>query len=51
MSDAGYQSARLSIVAGIPLREEPVLGTLKLPGFLREVTARFADREALVLRT
>lgn len=41
----------LSIVKGIPLREEPGLGALTLPGFLREVTNRFADREALVLHT
>jgi fatty-acyl-CoA synthase len=41
----------LSISKGIPLGEEPGLGTLTLPGFLREVTTRYADREALVLRT
>ncbi len=40
-----------SIVKGIPLSEEPGLGALTLPGFLSEVTTRFADREALVLRT
>jgi len=40
-----------SIVKGIPLSEEPGLGALTLPGFLSEVTARFADCEALVLRT
>jgi fatty-acyl-CoA synthase len=42
---------QLSIVKGIPLAEEPGLGTLTLSGFLREVTTRFADREALVLHT
>ncbi|MDB6105964.1 MAG: fadD3 1 [Gammaproteobacteria bacterium] len=41
----------LSIAKGPPLSEEPGLGSLTLPGFLREVTTRFADREALVLRT
>jgi fatty-acyl-CoA synthase len=41
----------LSIATGMPLSEEPGLGTLTLPGFLREVTTRFADREALVMRT
>jgi fatty-acyl-CoA synthase len=41
----------LSIAKGPPLSEEPGLGTLTLPGFLREVTTRFADREALVLRS
>lgn len=40
----------LSISKGIPLSEEPGLGTLTLPGFLRDVTTRFADREALVMR-
>jgi fatty-acyl-CoA synthase len=41
----------LSIAKGPPLSEEPGLGTLTLPGFLREVTTRFADREALVLHS
>jgi fatty-acyl-CoA synthase len=41
----------LSIVKGPPLADEPGLGTLTLPGLLREVTTRYADREALVLRT
>ncbi len=40
-----------SIAKGPPLSEEPGLGTLTLPGFLRDVTTRFADREALVLRS
>src|SRR6201989_2328997 len=35
-----------SIVQGQALADEPGLGTLTLPGFLREVTARFAEREA-----
>ncbi|MCX5045401.1 acyl--CoA ligase [Aldersonia sp. NBC_00410] len=38
----------LSIISGPPLADEPGLGTLTLPGFLREVTTRFGDREALV---
>jgi fatty-acyl-CoA synthase len=38
----------LAIARGIPLAEEPGLGPLTLPGFLAEVTARFAQREALV---
>jgi fatty-acyl-CoA synthase len=41
----------LSIAKGPPLSEEPGLGTLTLPGLLRETTTRFADREALVLRS
>ena len=36
-----------SIVKGIPLSEEPGLGALTLPGLFREVTSRFAEREAL----
>jgi fatty-acyl-CoA synthase len=44
-------SSVLSIAKGPPLSEEPGLGTLTLPGFLREVTSRFADREALVLHS
>ena len=42
-------TAPLSIIQGVPLDQEPGLGALTLPGFLREVTARFADREALVM--
>ncbi|MBB5915568.1 acyl-CoA synthetase (AMP-forming)/AMP-acid ligase II [Nocardia transvalensis] len=37
-----------AIAAGPPLDEEPGLGTLTLPGFLREVTAAYGSREALV---
>ncbi len=44
-------SSVLSIAKGPPLSEEPGLGTLTLPGFLREVTTRFAEREALVLHS
>ena len=39
----------MSIVQGGPLGEEPGLGALTLPGYLREVTTRFAPREALVM--
>jgi fatty-acyl-CoA synthase len=38
----------VSRVRGIPLAQEPGLGSLTLPGWLREVTARFGAREALV---
>ncbi len=41
----------LSIVTGSPLSEEPGLGALTIPGYLREVTTRFAEREALVRRS
>jgi fatty-acyl-CoA synthase len=44
-------AAPLSIIKGIPIDQEPGLGALTLPGFLREVTTRFAEREALVLHT
>ena len=40
--------APLSIASGIPLADEPGLGALTLPGYLREVTERYAAREALV---
>src|SRR6478735_11472625 len=42
------QQQHLSIISGPPLADEPGLGTLTLPGFLREVTTQFGDREALV---
>ncbi len=40
----------VSLVRGIPLSEEPGLGELTLPGYLREVVERFSEREALVQR-
>jgi len=43
--------SRLSIVSGPPLSDEPGLGALTLPGFLREVTQAYGEREALVWRT
>ncbi|MFD1814639.1 class I adenylate-forming enzyme family protein [Rhodococcus gannanensis] len=48
--DAGTRRAE-SVVSGPPLDSEPGLGSLTLPGFLREVTDLYADREALVART
>src|SRR3546814_20859178 len=41
----------MSIVRGIPLEDEPGLGALTIPGYLRDVTARYADREALAMHT
>jgi acyl-CoA synthetase (AMP-forming)/AMP-acid ligase II len=38
---------RLSIVHGPPLSDEPGLGELTLPGFIRQVTERYGEREAL----
>jgi acyl-CoA synthetase (AMP-forming)/AMP-acid ligase II len=37
-----------SIIRGAPVSEEPGMGALTLPGYLREVTQRYAEREALV---
>lgn len=49
MGETGTTAVQqLSLVYGPPLSEEPGLGPLTLPGFLREVTQRYADREALV---
>jgi fatty-acyl-CoA synthase len=41
----------LSIVSGPPLSDEPGLGALTLPGFLREVTQMYGQREALAWHT
>jgi fatty-acyl-CoA synthase len=41
----------LSVVSGPPLADEPGLGSLTLPGFLREVTRMYGAREALVWHT
>lgn len=38
----------LSIAHGIPLSHEPGIGVLTLPAYIREVTSRYAGREALV---
>ncbi len=43
------QATELSIVRGIPLEDEPGQGALTIPGYLREVTGRYADREAVVM--
>ena len=40
-----FPNPALSIVRGPDLAEEPGLGALTLPGFIREVTQRFAERE------
>lgn len=49
MADRSDARSELAIARGIPLAEEPGLGALTLPGFLREVAGRHADREALVM--
>ncbi|MFT3930649.1 MAG: class I adenylate-forming enzyme family protein [Spongiibacteraceae bacterium] len=40
---------KLSLVHAMPLSEEPGIGALSLPGYLREVTQRYADNEAVVM--
>jgi acyl-CoA synthetase (AMP-forming)/AMP-acid ligase II len=47
---AQLSSDELSIVHGPPLADEPGLGPLTIAGFAREVTQRFAEREAVVMR-
>lgn len=42
-------SEQVSIVTGIPLSAEPGVGALTLPAYLREVTAKYSTREALVM--
>ncbi len=39
----------LSLYAAPPLIEEPGIGALSIPGYLREVTERYRDREAVVM--
>ena len=41
----------MSIVRGIPLQEESGQGAHTIPGYLREVTRRYAGAEALVMHT
>ena len=43
-------TASLSIARGPPLGSESGVGSTTLPGFLREVTQAYADREALTFR-
>jgi fatty-acyl-CoA synthase len=37
----------LSLIKGIPLTEEPGLGSLTIPGWLHDITERFGEREAI----
>lgn len=41
----------LSLVHGLPMEQEFGIGALTIPGYLREVTSRYADREALVMHS
>lgn len=45
---ASVPNPLVSIAHGIPLAEEPGLGTLTVTGWLRDITQRFGPREALV---
>jgi acyl-CoA synthetase (AMP-forming)/AMP-acid ligase II len=49
MDKATERVEELAIVHGIPLKDEPGLGALTLPGFLHEVSERYAECEALVM--
>ncbi|HXY65609.1 MAG TPA: AMP-binding protein [Mycobacterium sp.] len=52
VAETGSQVAQgASVIFGPPLSDEPGLGALTLPGFLREVTQMYGEREALVWRT
>lgn len=41
----------MSLVRAMPLSEEPGMGALSLPGYLKEVTDRYADSEAVVMHS
>jgi len=49
MSTSAGNHGDLSIVHGMPLSDEPGMGSLTIPGYLREVTERHPDNEAVVL--
>jgi fatty-acyl-CoA synthase len=49
MSNTPPSDSAAAIARGIPLEEEPGLGGLTLPRFLREVTDAWSEHEALVL--
>lgn len=49
MPEKLLEEKELAIARGIPLSDEPGLGALTLPGFLREVTERYGPREALAM--
>ncbi len=42
-------SEQLSLVQAMPLEQEPGMGSLTIPGYLREVTEHYADNEAVVM--
>ena len=48
-TNASVDDLSISLVRGIPLAEEEGIGSLTIPGYLREVCERYADREAVVM--
>jgi fatty-acyl-CoA synthase len=48
--NSSTHTEELSIARGPPLASESDVGATTLPGFLREVTQRYAEREALAFR-
>ncbi|WP_373077612.1 class I adenylate-forming enzyme family protein [Zhongshania sp.] len=49
MGDIKAQTAAMSLYAAPPLAEEPGIGALSIPGYLREVSERYRDSEAVVM--
>lgn len=49
MSSETDSTQPLSLISAMPLSEEPGIGALSLPGYLREVSERYRDREAVVM--
>ncbi|MCJ2187327.1 class I adenylate-forming enzyme family protein [Novosphingobium beihaiensis] len=49
-TNATFADPALSLVAGPPLAEEPGQGVQTIGGYLREVAAKYGQREALVMR-
>jgi fatty-acyl-CoA synthase len=49
MHEAIVDNPAQSLVRGIALQDEPGIGALTIPGYLREVCTRYAGREAVVL--
>ncbi|NGY03349.1 class I adenylate-forming enzyme family protein [Solimonas terrae] len=49
--DTSSVSQSVSVVHGMPLADEPGMGPLTIPAYLREVTSRHGEREALVMHS
>ncbi len=48
---AFIDDSSVSLVRGIPLSEEPGIGALTIPGFLKEVCQHYSSSEAVVIHT